>query len=175
MDVCWQVLQGIFLIQGSNWGLLHYRQILYCLSHQGSLLCVYWMDLLLTLLSLVDALGQPSQVPLLISTLSASPSSIYPVTPFGYLVFLLLLREYIEVIWKHSIKPLPLHIYWHPPSQSLSILWVEGCSPSNLILRNPSQVALQLFSPSWMFNCFSVSFLSSQHTNRLMTCSWPWF
>ena len=85
MNICWQVLQGIFLTQGSNWGLLHCRQILYCLSHQGSLLCAYWMDLLLTLLPLVDALGQPSQVALLISTLSASPSSIYPVTPSAFL------------------------------------------------------------------------------------------
>ena len=31
------LLQGIFLIQGSNPGLLCCRQILYCLSHQGSL------------------------------------------------------------------------------------------------------------------------------------------
>ena len=30
------LLQGIFLTQESNWGLLHCRQILYCLSHQGS-------------------------------------------------------------------------------------------------------------------------------------------
>ena len=30
------LLQGIFLTQGSNPGLLHCRQILYCLSHQGS-------------------------------------------------------------------------------------------------------------------------------------------
>ena len=29
-------LQGIFLTQGPNLGLLHCRQILYCLSHQGS-------------------------------------------------------------------------------------------------------------------------------------------
>ena len=29
-------LQGIFLTQGSNLGLLHYRQILYHLSHLGS-------------------------------------------------------------------------------------------------------------------------------------------
>ena len=29
-------LQGIFLTQGLNLGLLHCRQILYCLSHQGS-------------------------------------------------------------------------------------------------------------------------------------------
>ena len=48
-------------------------------------------------LPLVDALGQPSQVALLISTLSASPSSIYPVTPSAFLVFLLL-RECIEAI-----------------------------------------------------------------------------
>ena len=30
------LLQGIFLTQGLNLGLPHYRQILYCLSHQGS-------------------------------------------------------------------------------------------------------------------------------------------
>ena len=30
------LLQGIFLTQGSTWGLLHCRQILYHLSHQGS-------------------------------------------------------------------------------------------------------------------------------------------
>ena len=30
------LLQGIFPTQGSNLGLLHFRQILYCLSHQGS-------------------------------------------------------------------------------------------------------------------------------------------
>ena len=29
-------LQGIFLTQGLDPGLLHFRQILYCLSHQGS-------------------------------------------------------------------------------------------------------------------------------------------
>ena len=32
---CHALLQGIFLTQGSNPGLLHCRQILYCLSHQG--------------------------------------------------------------------------------------------------------------------------------------------
>ena len=30
------LLQGIFLTQGWNPGLLHYMQILYCLSHKGS-------------------------------------------------------------------------------------------------------------------------------------------
>ena len=33
---CHALLQGIFPTQGSNPGLLHYRWILYCLSHQGS-------------------------------------------------------------------------------------------------------------------------------------------
>ena len=39
---CHALLQGIFLTQGSNLGLLYCRQILYCLSHQGSPDC--WMD-----------------------------------------------------------------------------------------------------------------------------------
>ena len=34
--VCCYALQGIFPTQGSNPGLLHCRQILYCLSHQRS-------------------------------------------------------------------------------------------------------------------------------------------
>ena len=33
---CYSLLQGIFPTQGSNLGLLHCRQILYHLSHQGS-------------------------------------------------------------------------------------------------------------------------------------------
>ena len=33
---CHFLLQGIFPSQGSNPGLPHYRQTLYCLSHQGS-------------------------------------------------------------------------------------------------------------------------------------------
>ena len=33
---CHSLLQGIFLTQGSNPGLLHCRQSLYCLNHQGS-------------------------------------------------------------------------------------------------------------------------------------------
>ena len=33
---CHALFQGNFLTQGSNPGLLHCREILYCLSHQGS-------------------------------------------------------------------------------------------------------------------------------------------
>ena len=37
------LLQGYFLTQESNWGLLHCRQILYQLSHWGSpCLCMLW-------------------------------------------------------------------------------------------------------------------------------------
>ena len=39
---CHALLQGIFLTQGSNPGLLHYRQIIYCLSHQGSPRILEW-------------------------------------------------------------------------------------------------------------------------------------
>ena len=36
-------LQGIFPTQGSNSGFPHYRQILYCLSHQGSPRKLEWV------------------------------------------------------------------------------------------------------------------------------------
>ena len=36
MNTSFTLLQGIFLTQGLNLALQHYRQILYCLSHQGS-------------------------------------------------------------------------------------------------------------------------------------------
>ena len=37
---CRALLQGIFLTQGSNPGLLHCRQVLYHLSHQGKTMCL---------------------------------------------------------------------------------------------------------------------------------------
>ena len=37
----YSLLQWIFMTQVSNLGLLHCRQILYCLSHQGSHFCSY--------------------------------------------------------------------------------------------------------------------------------------
>ena len=40
---CHSALQGIFLTQGSNSGLPHCRQILYCLSHQGSPRILEWV------------------------------------------------------------------------------------------------------------------------------------
>ena len=38
----YSLLQGIFLIQGLNLGLLLCRQFVYCLSHQGSPLPTYY-------------------------------------------------------------------------------------------------------------------------------------
>ena len=40
---CYALLQGIFLTQGSNPGLLHCRRILYHLSHQGSPRILEWV------------------------------------------------------------------------------------------------------------------------------------
>ena len=40
---CLALLQGIFPTQGSNPGLPHCRQILYCLSHQGSPRILEWV------------------------------------------------------------------------------------------------------------------------------------
>ena len=62
---CHALLQGIFPIQGSNLCLLHYRHILYCLSHQGTLLKPYvlwktqdhWFPDLTHLLTLLQPLG----------------------------------------------------------------------------------------------------------------------
>ena len=39
---CHALLQGVFPTQGSNEGLPHCKWILYCLSHQGSPIWVYW-------------------------------------------------------------------------------------------------------------------------------------
>ena len=41
---CHALLQGIFPTQGSNPGLLYYRQILYQLSHKGSLRIWEWIS-----------------------------------------------------------------------------------------------------------------------------------
>ena len=44
---CHFLLQGNFPTQGLNPGLLHYRQILYCVSHQGSLITTAWLYILI--------------------------------------------------------------------------------------------------------------------------------
>ena len=40
---CHALLQEIFLTKGSNPGLPHYRQIIYCLSHQGVPRILEWV------------------------------------------------------------------------------------------------------------------------------------
>ena len=47
------LLQGIFLTHGSNLGLLHCRQTLYHLSHQGSQVHIYWPIIISTWFRLV--------------------------------------------------------------------------------------------------------------------------
>ena len=54
---CHFLLQGIFLTQGSNLGLLHYRKILYHLSHQRLVWC--WMLGLQRQLEMISAYKEP--------------------------------------------------------------------------------------------------------------------
>ena len=42
---CRALLQGILPTQGLNPGLLHCRQIFYCLNHQGKLLGIYFINI----------------------------------------------------------------------------------------------------------------------------------
>ena len=50
---CYYLLRVIFSTQGSNPYLLHCRQILYYLSHQGSL-CDYWTEMFISKLCRID-------------------------------------------------------------------------------------------------------------------------
>ena len=117
------LLQGIFPTQGSNPGLLHCRQTIYCLSHQGfpapgPLVLIKWMDdekvdkyIILVLLSQViwgdekqprcQCLSAPS------SLLSKSNgSSLHPVSVEAafFLTYLLRQREH------HLYKKGPIRI-----------------------------------------------------------------
>ena len=63
---CNALLQGIFPTQGSNPGLPHYRQILYCLSHKGSPRILEWVAypfsrwIVAGLVLTQESLGSPS-------------------------------------------------------------------------------------------------------------------
>ena len=59
---CHALLQGIFPIQGSNLGLLHYKQILYHLSHQGRKVKVLVTQSCLTLCDSMDCSPPGSSV-----------------------------------------------------------------------------------------------------------------
>ena len=68
---CNSILQGIFLTQGLNLSLLHCRQILYLLSHQGSRYThVYILHLVYLLIY-----RWPSQVAHLLNNLPVMPET----------------------------------------------------------------------------------------------------
>ena len=54
---CHFLLQGIFLTQGLKPGLLHCRQILYCLSHQGNPIVIIIEDKITKLQQRMGELG----------------------------------------------------------------------------------------------------------------------
>ena len=89
------LLQGIFPTQGSNPGLLHWRQILHCLSHQGSPtshLVICQIQCLLPSRFLQDQTSPPS-LPLTpsyispSSPLTTSTAVILPILPTPCLLF----------------------------------------------------------------------------------------
>ena len=87
------LLQGIFLTRGSNPGLLHCRQILYCLSHLGSP-HLKWQWLLIVPQSLFSPLCTPHESSLLTWTCgttedaSVPPGPIIPLPVFVHDLFL---------------------------------------------------------------------------------------
>ena len=68
---CHSLLQGIFLTQGPNPSFLHCRQILYCLSHQGSLTLRH-------LSSLAGKNGIPDKVQNTRSHVNVQPGHSFP-------------------------------------------------------------------------------------------------
>ena len=85
------LLQGLFLTEGSNPGPLHYRQILYCLSHQGNtwgLGFVFCIRKMLSCVRIVDSNGIQNQweKPLTFSSpeLLHLPVSLLLAGPFIY-------------------------------------------------------------------------------------------
>ena len=142
------LLQGIFPTQGSNPGLLHCRQTIYCLSHQGfpapgPLVLIKWMDdekvdkyIILVLLSQViwgdekqprcQCLSAPS------SLLSKSNgSSLHPVS--------------VEVL--HT---LPDNLWGYPQRGLYSPGSVSVQPASRLTLSAPvASILFLFFGPAW--------------------------
>ena len=90
------LLQGLFLIQESNWGLLHCRRILSQLSYQGSshqLSILYMVS--------IEYMCQ-----------SQSPSSSHPSFPFGIHIFVLYICVPISAlqIEKNFLYHILMHI-----------------------------------------------------------------
>ena len=106
---CWSGLPflslGIFLTQGSNLGLLHCRQILYCLSHQRSPISESFRH------SLQYSKGSPKDVPLPITSTQNMWGSFSFILSlflsFGHIIILTFLFDmFSEVLTTTKLKPL---------------------------------------------------------------------
>ena len=120
------LLQGIFLTQGSKPGLLHYRQILYHLSHQGSLSQR-------VLPSFEKILAIPTSGPLHMLSSSSKTSfllwSMSQISPYPLKLFEIHLQ---------SKKKLPLvcRPRWGPTSYPVSSLTLGHCFQALLWQRD---------------------------------------
>ena len=133
---CHALLQGIFPTQGSNQGLLHCRQILYHLSHQGT----YW-EVILTCLC-THVANTPSKTQGILSTPAGS------LCPFWVVTTILTSSSkacVFELEQEFSSKTVPITgaiagslpcLSWRPPSPShMTILlqrFLESSSEPNI-------------------------------------------
>ena len=130
------LLQGIFPTQGLNPGLLHCRQILYQLSHQGN-------PSLGILLSMWNPISLSLDIPSAESHCSFTPTVTVPVQ-----------QSCIKVIWRHC----SISESWAPRteiSDAAALGWglrvcvsnkLPGNVAANPVLSNPAATSLQ-----WLF------------------------
>ena len=140
---CHALLQGIFPTRGSNWGLLHCRWILYCLSHQGSP-CTYFS--LVQSLSHVRLFATPwiaahqTSLSITIPRSSLKLMSIESVMPSSHLILCrpLLLPSIPPSIWVFSNE------------STLRMRWAKYWSFSFSISPSKEHPGLISFRMDWL-------------------------
>ena len=138
-------LQGIFLTQGSNLGLPHCKQILYCLSHQGSLNSAF-SSVQFSLLAVSDSLrpheSQHARPPCPSPTLGVhSNSSIELVMPSSHLI---LCRPLL------LLPPIPPSFRVFSNESTLRIRWPKYWSFSFSISSSKEHPGLISFRMDWL-------------------------
>ena len=153
---CHALLQGIFPNQGLNPGLLHCRQILYLLSHQGSPILNgitkkrSWKGLSL----LADTLKMRSYV----YVLNLKEKTTYTDTQLCACLSAQPLSFLACNIWHHSCR-VGSHITWSHPSLFPRVTWVQHCTRSL-----PTTWATDPDIVSSIFLCFRFSHLENYGT-----------
>ena len=113
---CHSLLQGIFQAQGSNSGLLHCRQILYYLSHQGNPTWPRWQELM----------AEPDSNPSLLDL-----KVLWEQEPLGL------------ILPKQPLSAFPQHGQWRGLAQIISVALDQSVWASHvaLVVKNPFATA----------------------------------